>query len=90
MFEPPAGFSDAEWHQDATGDTGTDHVLHPRQYVITCEWCPGIFFAPTKRRAMALLERHRDDWYNRYLDEGVAAGHFPDPRVPASRDSGRE
>lgn len=52
---------DALRHLDAIADTGTSHILHPRQYVVKCEWCPAVFFANTKRQAMADFREHESE-----------------------------
>jgi hypothetical protein len=79
MPDTPEGFTDAQWHITASNDAGVDHSLHPRQYVITCEWCDAVFWGPRKADAMRDLDRHREEVYERYVDEGVAAGDFPRP-----------
>ena len=79
MPNAPEGFTDAGWHIEASNDAGVDHALHPRQYVVTCEWCPATFFGPRKADAIRQLDLHRADVYERYVDEGVAAGDFPRP-----------
>lgn len=91
MPDAPEGFTDAAWHIEASNDTGVDHALHPRQYVVTCEWCPAVFWGKRKADAMRGLDRHREEVYERYVDEGVAAGDFPRPRTsdPSTKENDR-
>lgn len=86
MSNRPEGYTDAQWHQEATADSGTDHVRYSKQHVIVCEWCDCVVFAPTLGEAATRFMAHRNEMYDQYLDEGVAAGRFPDPRKHADRD----
>lgn len=56
----PEGFTDAQWHVDASGDTGTSHILAGRLYIVQCEWCPEAFAARTKAEAVAMFREHED------------------------------
>ncbi|MHA7145466.1 hypothetical protein ACX80U_12185 [Arthrobacter sp. TmT3-37] len=46
------------WHQDAIADARSSHKLVGRAYVVQCEWCPAVFIAHTKAKAMELFEAH--------------------------------
>lgn len=54
----PDGFTDAQWHQDAMGDTGTSHTMPGRLYVVQCEWCPAAFAARTRDEALSMFREH--------------------------------
>lgn len=58
------GFEDADWHQAASGDTGTSHTLPGRLYIVQCEWCPEAFAAKTKGEAMDMFRAHEDSMLN--------------------------
>jgi hypothetical protein len=61
MNSNPGGFSEADWHQTASADSGTSHTLLGRQYVVACEWCPEVFYGPTKAEAVWNFRLHEDE-----------------------------
>lgn len=66
----PDGFTEKQWHQDATADTGVSHTLPGRLYIVQCEWCPKAFAAQSKAGAMAMFRRHEDEMSGRLPVEG--------------------
>ena len=59
--DAPAGWTDADWHADAIGDSRTSHSLVGRKYVIACAWCSCVFIADTKTKALARFRRHEHE-----------------------------
>ena len=51
-------WTEKDWHQAATADTGTSHCRIGRVYVIQCEWCDAAFAAETASEAMKMFRLH--------------------------------
>lgn len=56
----PEGFSDGQWHRDASFDSGTSHTRVGRVYVVQCEWCDEAFAAGTAGEAMDMFRIHEE------------------------------
>lgn len=77
MSNKPDGFTDAQWHVEASNDAGVDHARYPRQYVIKCEWCDHISFGDTRAIALQRFDWHRDEWLKQYEIESETEGCMP-------------
>lgn len=55
------GFDSHDWHQSASGDTGTSHLLPGRLYIVQCQWCYEAFAALTKDEAMEMFRAHEEE-----------------------------
>lgn len=86
MPDPPEGFTEAKWHVAASNDAEVDHALHPRQYVVTCEWCSKVFFGPHKADALRQLDWHRKEIDEQYRREWEFGRKRCDP-APIDADS---
>lgn len=56
----PAGWSNEQWHRDATLDSGTSHTLVGTTYTVQCMWCPEVFIGERKADAMRLFRAHEE------------------------------
>lgn len=59
----PAGFTVADYHREATADSGAAYHFEGTRAgrTVHCEWCSFTAPAPTKTAAVEAVQQHYDD-----------------------------
>lgn len=61
----PESYDDAQWHVDATADTGVGYYAI-KGWRVTCAWCDWEVTTPTKGEGMAMFREHERERFDAF------------------------